>query len=477
MTQRDRKLLFGAGGAAAVVVVLLAFNSLFLEPLHKSNQEILDLQGKAADKRAELRKRMEDKRELSRLKAISLPADPNPLHREYDLAWNEYDMYLRDLMRASGLKSVRISGRPPTSAPVSQRNKKPLYQVLAYTVDASGEATSVVAMLEQLYQTPLLHQIKELTIKPIKTDPGRQPADRGSRQVDVHLQVEALVVEGAEKRTYLFPAERRLLALNGVAALQHGLTGLPLVPWSVDWIKGYGRIHARPMIESAAPGQYAHISRKNIFYGPPVPKDPSQKRQPPKVDPNKFLILTSIIKDSDGKVQASLYNQLQGGRSIQLDPRDENARSIPVCRDTEDERLVRGVVVHIGPTEVVFRMKLVSRKETGENNGEKIICLDESKRLYRMSKAYWEALEEEETITSTSGSGEGSSFLFRGKVMGGVVVMEDSRYVVFEIYPKYLSRLYAIHLDESVESAVQEPLTARQIRELGMKDAEKSAKK
>jgi hypothetical protein len=478
MTQRERKLVIGAGGALVLVVGLLAANSMILEPLRKSNQEIDDLKQQVDAKKLALAKAMADKRELARLRAMSLPGDPDPRHREYDLAWDEYDKYLRDLLRGSGLKSVRISGqKPSTGVGPAARSKKPLYQVLSYTVDASGEGTSVVALLERFYQIPLLHQIKELTIRPTKTDSGSRtaPVDRATRELDVHMIVEALVVDGVEKRSYLMPGERRLLALNGLAALQRGPAGLPLIPLTIDWT---GLLRPRPLVEPATLGQYALIPRKNIFYAPAPPKDPAQKRKPPKLEnPNKFLVLTDIILRSDGKVQADLYDQARGGRPIKLDPSDDSFTSIPVCRDTEDERLVRGEVVHIGRLEVVFRLKLVSRKLGEEDNGEQIICLDEAKHLYRMKKSYWEALEEEETLATTSGSAEGSSFLFRGKVMGGVVEKEDDRYVEFTLYPKYVNRLYAIRVDESLETALKEPLTNSEIKKLGIKEGVKSAKK
>jgi hypothetical protein len=471
MTQRERKLLFGAGGATLLVVGLLGFNSLFLTPLAKRNQEIVDLNQELDGKKLALQQGIADRRELNRLRGLSLPADPNPLHRDYDLAWGEYDRFLRDLTRASGLKSVRITFSPPTGGPVNARNKKPLYQALTYSVEATGELTSVVAMLERFNQAPLLHQIKSLTIRPVKADTGSRArrVDSSARDTDVRMTVEALLVDGAQKRSYLIPGEHRLLAINGLglAALQHGPSGLPVVPWAL-W--------PRPLIEATVPGDYPYIASNNIFYPPPAAKDPAKKRQPPKVEAARFLVLTDIIRRSDGKVRASLYDQLKGGRPITLDPADENASSLPVCKDTEDERLVRGEVIHIGSTEVVFRLKLVCRKEKEEDNGEKIICLDESKRLYRMKKDYWEALEEEETLTSTSGSAEGSNFLLREKIIGGTVVQEDAQFVVFEIYPKYFERLFAIHVAESLASALAEPLTSKEIKTLGIETV-KSARK
>jgi hypothetical protein len=511
MTQRERKMVLVAGGVGAVVVGLIAFNSLFLEPLHKSDRERLDLDRKIDDKWTELRQKEADKRELARLKAISLPADPDPLHQAYDRAWNEYDKYLRELMRSSGLKSVRVSGMPPSQgAPGAARNAKPVYIPLTYTVAATGPASSVVAMLEQFYKTPILHQITKLNIKPIKVEQGPRtggfafpagggafpvgggafPAGGGAfpaggggfppvaaptderlkRNVDIMLTVEALLVDGAEKRANLMPVNIRLLAINAVTAMRRGPAGLPFVPWNVDLIKGYGVLHPRPLIEATMPGFYSPIAQKNIFFGPVAPKDPSQKRKPPTIESSKFLFLTDIIRRSDGKVQASLFDRLRGGRSIRLDSSDKSYGSIPVCRDTENERLLRGEVVHICRTQVVFRVRLASRMLGREDNGERIVCLSESEQTYRMAKTYWDALEEEETLITTFGSGVDSSFKFRGGVMAGRVTREDEDYVEFTLYSKYLDRLYAIHVDESLDSALQEPLTSSEIKDLEKKE-------
>src|SRR5262249_14254641 len=153
----------------------------------------------------------------------------------------------------------RITGSPPApKGPAGPRdkNKKPLAHTLTYKIDASGELTSVVALIDSFNQAPLLHQVKSASIKPAKTD-ARRPSTE--RLVELSMTVEALVVDGAEKRVALLPSDQRLLAVGALTALRGGPSGLALVPLGVD----QGLLKPKPLVPASAPGQYAYIARKN----------------------------------------------------------------------------------------------------------------------------------------------------------------------------------------------------------------------
>ena len=379
MTQRERKLLTGLLGVLGVIGGLIFFVKLFWEPLEKSNQDLDDLQTKVGDKQRDLMKKRAEKREFGRLKMLSLPADPNPRHQSFELAWVEYDKYLRELMGKSGLKSVLITSiQPAQRALINPRDKKkPLYVPLTFTVSATGNLTSVVAMFERFYQTPLLHQIKSFSIKPAKQDAARTPqaaarmapaggeavpqgggggirggqgggprggrggfggdqagglagGPRGGRgglggdqaggfaggrgrggrggnaaqNLDVKMTIEALLVDGADKRSFLMPADVRLFALNGLTALRGGPAGLALVPYAVDTT---GLVKPRPLATLWTPGGYAPISRKNVFFSPVPPSTQRRQMEYPGLDINQFVRLVSIVKNDDN-YEAYIYD-------------------------------------------------------------------------------------------------------------------------------------------------------------------------
>jgi hypothetical protein len=195
---------------------------------------------------------------------------------------------------------VHIYGTPPTiKTPLGRtvNDKKPVYSTLTFTVDATGELTSIVAMLEDFYRTPLLHQVKALTIKPAAGD-RRGPAAAASRELTVKMTVEALLIDGAPRRGFLMPDDQRLLAVNGLLALRRGLTGLPLVPAAADNARGTGLIKPQPFMAPALPGEYGIIARKNIFFAP-TPPAPAAPRAYPNVDINEHIRLTSIVHSGD----------------------------------------------------------------------------------------------------------------------------------------------------------------------------------
>jgi hypothetical protein len=296
MTQRERKLVVGLFAGAGGLVVVVFFVTAFLQPLWTHNETIRNLNGELADRQRELAQKQAERRDLNRLRALSLPADPEARHEAYEMAWNEYDKYLWKLVRDNRLQSVVVRrGAPPVTkidrGGRAVANKKPVFLPLTYTVEATGELTSLVALLDDFYRTPLLHQIKTLSVKPAGGD-GRKPRP-GSRELALKMTVEALILDGAEKRPFLMPLDQRMLAVNGLLALRHAPAGLPLVPWSAD---NTGLLRPVPLTTPATPGQYAEISRKNVFFAPIPPRvEPSKPRIYPEVNRNDHIRLTSII--------------------------------------------------------------------------------------------------------------------------------------------------------------------------------------
>jgi hypothetical protein len=272
-----------------------------VEPLAKTKAAIATLEEEIENRDIELFQRLKDHRELVRLKALSLPTDPDPRHLAFDGAWTGYDKYLRDLMKQSRVKTFQITGAPP--APRAQvnprdRNKKPLVQTLTYTIKATGELQSMVALLDSFYQTPLLHQVKAVTIKPVKTN-QRQPSR--TQDVDLNLTVETLLVDGAEKRYALMPGEGLAATLSVTAALARSTGGIPIAFLPT----GAAMFRPLPMAGFSGPGRYAYIVRRNVFYRTLPPPPVVEKKLD--VNVNEHVRLTSIVKTGN-RWEAFFYN-------------------------------------------------------------------------------------------------------------------------------------------------------------------------
>src|SRR5262249_22830075 len=144
---------------------------------------------------------------------------------------------------------------------------------------ADATMPSLVGVLEEFYKTGLLHEVKSLSVQRqlTNTDPTR------ANELTVHMTIEALIVTGADKRSYVLPnIDRRLLAAALAAALQHGRTGLGMVLWAAgpSGPAGPGLLANRhsaatPSGEAMAdmffdtPRNYDAIAYKNVFLGRP----------------------------------------------------------------------------------------------------------------------------------------------------------------------------------------------------------------
>ena len=191
---------------------------------------------------------------LARWTALSLPADP-------DVARRKYEKYLNLLFSRHNITNQRniqpmkvdLKSSPTTI------NKEPIYIRLPFTVQAYATEANLVAMLAEFYNTGLMHEIKHLIITRQATLAPGTRAD----ELEVRMTVEALIVTGADRRPYLLPnIDRRLLAVDMAAGLQHGPIGMGLLTWAIGPSRRLGTgLLAEP------PRNYEAVATKNIFHG------------------------------------------------------------------------------------------------------------------------------------------------------------------------------------------------------------------
>jgi hypothetical protein len=281
MTVRERRLAY-----VILTFIVLAGASFFgyqfyLVPMKAKTLQIAQLQGEVSKDLGTMKKILADKKRLDVLSKISLPYTPNTradadIVRRTDVARGEYVARLTALLQQSGFAPgsiLSIQDKKPVAGPtyaarpgVPKSKDRTIYTRLEFALDLKGDLASLVAWMELFYQQRLLHQIKNLTVtRPINPDRARP------NELDIKVQIEALVLDTAEQRKTLEPA-----------------TPVDLPP-------------------VLAPGrEYARIAGKDIFFGPapPSPREEIIRY----VDVSPHLKLDGLMVDPDGKPTATLFD-------------------------------------------------------------------------------------------------------------------------------------------------------------------------
>jgi hypothetical protein len=274
MNPRERTIAYAVFAAVVLAAGAFLFHQLYLGPLH-DRQESVAAARKALDDQEQRIQKMEEKQaQLKEWRKESLPKD-------IGLCRRRYDEFLRDLMTKNGFKDYQVKENETSDLvrTVAQADKKALpYTPLTFTVTGRADLSQVVKLLEQFYHAPLLHKVKDLKIKRVNVQ-GSGP--RTSRDVDMELKLEAIIVSDAEDRPDLLPGPN--VAVNNLA-----------VP----------------------PREYAAIAVKNVLYGPPPP--PSKLDEGP--DPANSITLTSITHSEAGW-EAVMHND-EDKRSWRLRPQE-----------------------------------------------------------------------------------------------------------------------------------------------------------
>jgi hypothetical protein len=276
MTPRDYKLaiglivtlVLGVGVAGGYVLVLSPLDDAG-ESISKLNDEIEGLPDKQG-----LKKTVSDMEEaalkMANIKRQSLPPD-------LDVAKAQYKLLLERMLHQAKITSFTIPeakaipGRPPVTPEIAP--KKAAYTALQVrVVIPKANIWQIADFLYSFYQADLLHSITDITI-------ARENKVTETRNgLDVHLTIEALILDGVEKREALFPTfANNKLAPAGEAIAAIG--GVRLVPAVAAQSELARKVTANNTTPSLAPSKrdYSLIALKDIFYGvlPPEKSPPT----------------------------------------------------------------------------------------------------------------------------------------------------------------------------------------------------------
>ncbi|HMF14194.1 MAG TPA: hypothetical protein VKE94_17885, partial [Gemmataceae bacterium] len=473
---------------AVIAVVIVAglgvvFYQFYWSPYRTKEANLAQLKKQTEQKESRVAEIAAQRPQLERYRQASLPAD-------MDLAKREYQRYLEGLLRESGFGQISVADRKAGGRGVpTLANKTPVYTPLGFTVTGRATFESLVKMMEKFYRTGLLHQIKTLSIaRPKTTQPGQR-----QNELDISLTVDALVVQGADKRATLMPTlDKRLQAADAFAAMSSGPTGLGLVLWSAGPFGPHG-----PGVLAEPERDYGALTAKNIFFGPPVRSAQGQNQT--QLEALRFTTLNEISVDH-GRIpprySAMLYDVSSNDKSRLRTLGGFN--TFPLVRNSQGITLVHGEVLKIDERSLVFRVGLnasdpedkipyyTDREKIYHVNDKDLEVLvrdglartDDASRVFWMDKGRWDYLIADKMVTVV-----GRAFAFKWDLVKGFVLRDDGQSVFLRIDDKYCAYRYdensrpqpphegycTLRIGGSVAEALRTPLKNGEIKELTAK--------
>jgi hypothetical protein len=338
MNQRERFLAYVLLGTI-IAIAIGGMGYLFvLKPLKEINAQIENTSKDIATQTRSLQMEKEKQKALLDLdprmdhwKSISLPTakgkTPLEIKKHQDALQVEYEFFLSNLLRSSGfdMGSITVTSKGYNSAARQSApklaNKKPLYEILTFTVTGSAEFRAVVAMQQKFYEAKVLHSIRNFTLSTPRTT--RQGSSRGA--LDVNMTIDVLMVSGSDQRDTLFVSREKEVSTA-----------------------------AQPEAEEImvlAPGErnYQQILSKNMFTGVPVRNREARLTE----DPREVLAAVKLthIEEIERRWKARFYDQGKGGDETVVIGGLLNEFTI---RDKYNSEVLRGEVIHISDTMQIY---------------------------------------------------------------------------------------------------------------------------
>ncbi len=312
-----------------------------IQPIGEAREQLKDEQVKLttaqanlAETEAQIKNILERDPRLGQWQKISLPPR-NPQAKTVGVTLaeqkknhevrlqREYQDFLSNLLTSNGFasESITISPRTVDQRVVPKlRGDEPVYSKLAFVVEAHGNLKAVVDSLTAFHKANLLHSIRHLTLA-LDQPRGRVAPRPGS--LDMSLQIEALMLTGAEERKDLLPE----------------------------------KLSYQPKVLAAPERIYDAMTARNLFTGgsgngSPYGDSPEEKVKENKKDVLSFVKLTMLCRDTNKSGWfATLYDQGKGGDEIHVS-RLWNELQIKAGQST----LLDAKVVLIDEKQLIFKV-------------------------------------------------------------------------------------------------------------------------
>ncbi len=327
MTQRERVLASSLLGVLIVGGGALIAQVAFLGPLRQLRDDGEAVRKEVEDKRKELAADQEQidralklSPRLARWKQISLPPpksyQPEDVTRHLAALQVEYERYLSDLLRRSGFvpASITVTPRPleaPRTGSGAAKGPPPVFRALTFTARGQAGLDALVKMLEEFHGAGLLQQVRSFGVEKPQQEKG---GSRGA--LDVTLTVEALMVNGAERRETLLPP-----------------TPAP-----------------KPRVLAEPARSYAALAAHNVFTGT-TPAGPAQTED--SRDVLGFVRLTTVSNNNGRRWEAWMHDQARKDGEFRV--RASAGFNEFSFSDRFDNVVLRMVVLRVDETGVLFK--------------------------------------------------------------------------------------------------------------------------
>jgi hypothetical protein len=339
MTRREKVM------ATTLIVVMtvlgggLLFHLFVYQPISEarelkaSEQEKLDKARELFNTQsAQIKDLLQADPRLTQWNKISLPPR-NPQGKQKGVSLEEqqkrhvsrlkvaYEKYLSTMLSDNGFTTVLVSERTVDKrANPILKAKEPVYDKIAFSATGRGDLESVVRSLKAFHQANLLHSIRNLTLT-VAQPRGRVTPKPGS--LDLAMQVEALLVNGAEERKDLLPE----------------------------------KVSYPPRVLAEPERKYSSMLSHNIFAGSSrtinTSFDGSEKSER-REDVLGFVKLTMLCYDTKNRRwDATLYDQGKGGDEIKVNRLWDELKITDQGRNT----LLDAKVVLIDEKQLIFKQE------------------------------------------------------------------------------------------------------------------------
>ncbi len=298
MTPRERTMAFALLGAIILGVGGVLGYMFVYSPLTEKWAQAEKLEGEISELDQKIGKIQADAPKIAQVKRQSLPPDINQAKTQYVLLLErllqnakitDYTLpdaklipqrapFVPDLTPTpinapgapgapgapAGAPAQGASPPPSAGPPPPNAQKKFAYQQLQFEIKIKkADIWQIVDFLYGFYQLDLLHQITELSITR-----DNKPTD-ARNGLEVHIFCEALILDGAEPRTALFPVSTAVGAIGGNLAVE-------AVVRKLEVARKLTPVPNPPVLATRS-RDYSLIPLRDMFYGPL----PTEVKPPP----------------------------------------------------------------------------------------------------------------------------------------------------------------------------------------------------
>ena len=254
MTSRERTLaivllgmlLVGGGGVCGYMFVY--------SPLQQKKAAAQKLQGEVDDLELKALTMKKNLPQVAEVKRQSLPPDESIAKAQYKLLLER--LLLEAKITNYTLPDGRVSAASRSTPEVAA--KKPAYRTLTFQIDFSkADIWQIADFLYDYYQLDLLHQITDLRI----TRENKSADPRNG--LNVHITSEAIILDGVEPRSALFPVTAAVAAVAGIP-------GLEAVVIKPELARRLTTTTSAPVLATRS-RDYSWLAQRDMFYGPLPP--------------------------------------------------------------------------------------------------------------------------------------------------------------------------------------------------------------